>query len=222
MNTFQPNQPSFSDSQSQSGQQPQPAQQPQQTQPVQPWSQPQQPQDDQVKTPSSSDSFVSAMSDSAKAQVDMPAVDQDSQGESLEEQNIFSMLGVSTASNEQRESFLDELQQVIWEDFLEYDVKLLITLEDYDHLQEMLKKPGSDTEQSQEEIVTYLEKKIPDLENIMLEKALELKAEMFKERLTSLRELFSDQPEKIKSLAAAEKLMLEQKWRSAVEAVASL
>lgn len=179
-----------------------------------------QPDPSMQQTPSSSDSFVSAMSQSGKAAEVKPS--EDSHSELLEDQNIFTLLGVTTADESQRESFLDELQQVIWEDFLEYDAKLLITQADHATLQEMLAKPGAETEAGQEDIVAYLEKKIPDLESIMLEKALELKAEMFRERLTSLRELYSEEPEKIKILAQAEQQMNDQQWRSAADTVASL
>lgn len=95
--------------------------------------------------------------------------------ESLEEQNIFELLGVADGSDEEKEEFLDELQQVIWEDFLENDVELLVTLEEKKQVDAILAKTDSNDLEKQEELVVYLEKLIPDLEEIMLEKALELK-----------------------------------------------
>lgn len=145
-----------------------------------------------------------------------------SQSETLEDQNIFFLLGVRDGTDQQKESFLDELQQVIWEDFLEYDVKLLITSDEMVELKTML---GSQTDrdlEKQEKIIVYLEKLIPDLEEIMLEKALELKEEMVRERINGLRQYFADKPEKIQRVDESERLMNEGKWYSSAHLMNSL
>lgn len=142
--------------------------------------------------------------------------------EELEDQNIFMMLGVSDGTPEQRETFLDELQQVIWEDFLEYDVKLLTTKEEQVELEKMISSTGVSELEKQEKIVVYLEKLIPDLEEIMLEKALELKEEMVRERVKSMREFFTDKPEVLAKIDSAEEMMNGGKWRSAVALLNSL
>lgn len=135
--------------------------------------------------------------------------------ESLEDQNIFYLLGVENGTNEQKETFLDELQQVIWEDFLENDVQLLLTKDEMSQLQQMtgddMKKPLME----QEAVVVFLEKLIPDLEEIMLEKALELKADLVKERIAGMRELMSGKTEELAKISDAEQLLNEDKWLSA-------
>ncbi len=142
--------------------------------------------------------------------------------QSLEDQNIFELLGVSDATDEEKEAFLDELQQVIWEDFLENDVELLLTSEEMTGLkQAMGDKPSSDPEQ-QEVIVTYLEKFIPDLEEVMLEKALELKEDMVRERLAGLREFFATQTDKLAQLDRADQLMNDGEWRTAADVMNQL
>lgn len=137
--------------------------------------------------------------------------------ELLEDQNIFTLLGVLDGTEEQREKFLDELQQVIWEDFLEYDVKLLITQDEYTELEKLLAEEGQNDLEKQEKIVVYLEKLIPDLEEIMLDKALELKEELTRERLAGVREYFAGKDDQLKKLDEVEALMQEGKWRSAAE-----
>lgn len=137
--------------------------------------------------------------------------------QALEDQNIFHLLGVTDATEEEKEAFLDELQQVIWEDFLENDVELLITEEEMVELRKiMATKEKSELEQ-QEAIVVYLEKLIPDLEEIMLEKALELKADMVKERIKGMKEYYAGQPEKLDQLTKAESMIAEDQWRAAAE-----
>lgn len=135
--------------------------------------------------------------------------------EELEDQNIFFMLGVTDGTPEQRESFLDELQQVIWEDFLEFDVKLLITKDEQTELNNLLNAQASSELEKQEKIVVFLEKLVPDLEEIMLEKALELKEEMARERVKGMREFYKDKPEDLQKIDSAEQMMNAGKWYSA-------
>lgn len=139
--------------------------------------------------------------------------------ETLEDQNIFDLLGVSSATDQEKEAFLDELQQVIWEDFLENDVELLLTAEELTQLRQLMgTKTGSDLEQ-QEAVVVFLEKLIPDLEEIMLEKALELKADMVRERIAGMREYYASQEAQLAELNRAEQLLQEDKWSSAAQAL---
>lgn len=145
-----------------------------------------------------------------------------SQSETLEDQNIFFLLGVRDGNDQQKEAFLDELQQVIWEDFLEYDVKLLITSEEGVELKRLLDSQTERDLEKQEKIIIYLEKLIPDLEEIMLEKALELKEEMVRERVNGLRQFFAGKSDKLQRLDEAENLMNSSKWYSSAHLMNSL
>jgi len=134
--------------------------------------------------------------------------------EALEDQNIFELLGVSDGTDEEKEAFLLELQRVLWDDFLQYDVQLLITKDEYTELQTQRDaKPTA--EEKEEAVVTYLEKLIPDLEEIMLEKALELKGDMVRERINGLRELYAGDTAKIMDLDKAATQVQADTWRSA-------
>ncbi len=143
----------------------------------------------------------------------VPANTSNPQG--LGEQNIFAMLGVSDGTEAQKEAFLDELQQVIWEDFLENDVELLISSEDYAKMKELLQGQQSVNLEQQEKIVVFLEKLIPDLEDIMLEKALALKGDMFKERIAGMRQFFAGKTEELSKIDQAEQLMQQDQWYAA-------
>lgn len=142
--------------------------------------------------------------------------------ETLEDQNIFYLLGVEDGTNEQKETFLDELQQVIWEDFLENDVQLLLTKEEYQQLQQMTNNDTKKPLMEQEAVVVFLEKLIPDLEEIMLEKALELKADLVKERIAGLKELHSGKTDMLQKIEEAESLVGQDKWLSAARMLNSL
>lgn len=141
--------------------------------------------------------------------------DQANQNQSLKSQNIFFLLGVTDGTDQEKEAFLDELQQVVWEDFLENDVKLLVTAEEKTKLDQIMAQ-GKGVE-AQEEMVVYLEKLIPDLEEIMLEKALELKADMVKERIVGMREYYAGQTNALAKIGKAEASVAQDKWRQAAE-----
>lgn len=141
--------------------------------------------------------------------------------ELLEAQNIFELLGVNNGSDADKESFLDELQQVIWEDFLTSDIQLLLTRAELAEVQN-LRAQNQDPLKQQEVVVTYLEKLIPDLENIMLEKALELKREMVRERIAGMRSYLASKPEKIAELEKVQELVRQEKWASVTRALNSL
>jgi 3-oxoacyl-ACP reductase-like protein len=141
--------------------------------------------------------------------------------ESLEAQNIFELLGVNNGSDADKESFLDELQQVIWEDFLTSDIQLLLTRAELAEVQ-TIRAQNPDAAKQQEAVVTYLEKLIPDLENIMLEKALELKREMVNERIAGMRSFLAGKPEKLAELTKAEELVRQGKWATVTRSLNSL
>lgn len=137
---------------------------------------------------------------------------------------------MSDGTDQDKEAFLDELQSIIWEDFLADDVKSLITEEEQAKLQEILQSPDQgvqpndqqpddqqQNDKKQQEVVNFLEPLIPDLEEIMLEKALELKADLFKERLLGMRDLYAGQEEVMRTIEQAEEAMADDKWRTATQ-----
>ncbi len=142
--------------------------------------------------------------------------------EELEDQNIFTMLGVTDGTPEQRESFLDELQQVIWEDFLEYDVKLLTTKEEQIELDKLITQQDVSELEKQEKIVVYLEKLVPVLVVSMLDKALQLKVALAREGVKGMKEFFANKPEELAKIDSAEQMMNAGKWKSSVTLLNSL
>jgi len=134
--------------------------------------------------------------------------------EALDAQNIFELLGVADGSDQEKDGFLDQLQQVIWEDFLENDVQLLLTKSEANELQTLLGQENQSETDRQESAVLFLEKLIPDLESIMLEKALELKREMVFERIAGMRELHGGKAEILARITEAEVLFKQDKWQS--------
>ena len=144
--------------------------------------------------------------------------------QALIDQNIIHLLGVEDATEEEKEDFLDEVQHVIWEDFLENDIDMLLTEERTVEFKKIADKQGLEDDALQAEMVEYLEKVIPDLEKIMLEKALELKEEMMRERTTQMMDEYQDEnvTEKMAKVKEALELMDDDKWHSAADLLNSI
>ncbi len=135
----------------------------------------------------------------------------------LEHQSIFDLVGDNEGSAEQREAFLDDLQKVVWDDFLDNDVELLLTEEELRPLESIIAKPETDVNQKQQEIVNYLEEKIPDLETIMLEKALKLKEDLLMERILAMEQFFADKAETITKIGEARRLADEGRYYDVIK-----
>ncbi|MBD3250439.1 MAG: hypothetical protein GF381_02640 [Candidatus Pacebacteria bacterium] len=146
-----------------------------------------------------------------------PSVENQADSEKLIDQNIFFLLGVDDGSDEEKDRFLDELQQVIWEDFVQRDLELLVTIEEKEEVDQILNDANLSELEKQEKVLVKLEKVIPDLEEIMLEKAVELKQDLVKERLASMRQFYSDNPEFVQQVNQANSLFSQGKWRSGAE-----
>lgn len=177
------------------------------------------PKDNTSQSDNYSEDYVAAYqpNDPQPKQPNQPAQPESEISEKLADQNVFFLLGVDDGTPEQKEQFLDELQQVIWEDFLENDLELLITTGEMDRVNHILDDDGLSDLQKQEEIINYIEELIPDLEEIMLEKALELKEDMAKERVNGMREYYADSEESLTLINQAEQAFRQGKWRSGAE-----
>jgi len=159
---------------------------------------------------------------SLPSQPTIPQVVPGLESEKLEDQNIFYLLGIDSSTAEQKESFLDELQQVIWEDFIEKDVELLLTDKEYQELKTTYQLDSKKPLTEQEAVITYLEKLIPDMENLMLDKAIKLKADLVKERVTGLRDKYVNEPTKLVELDEVKALLDQDKWWSAAKKLNAL
>lgn len=142
--------------------------------------------------------------------------------QALEDQNIFELLGIADASDDEKEVFLDELQSVIWEDFVENDVELLLTEDELKQFQAIAGETSASEEDRQGKMIEFLENLIPDLEKIMLEKAIELKEELTRERISEYQEFYKADPAKLDQVNQALSMVDQDQWRNAAVALNSL
>lgn len=135
--------------------------------------------------------------------------------EKIAEQNIYFMLGISDISDEEKEIFLDKLQQRIWDDFVENDMQLLLTEGEYQTLQVLKAETYASEEEQQGAMIEYMEKLIPDLENILLEKALNLKEDMMHERINTMKDKYKGVEYVLNIIDETLALIADNKWYSA-------
>ncbi|HCR81625.1 MAG: hypothetical protein UX28_C0003G0106 [Candidatus Pacebacteria bacterium GW2011_GWA1_46_10] len=161
---------------------------------------------------------VAGSSTSSDAGKDFPAADK----EAIEEQNIFELLGVMKADEHEKEAFLDELQQALWEDFLDKDLALLIDDNQLKEIQALRKKTDLTDTARQEQLIQKVEQLVPDIEEIMLEKALELKEDMVKERLAGMKEYYATKPDEMTKIQQAEQHILHGRWKTGAQLLNTL
>lgn len=152
--------------------------------------------------------------------VSTPPAAEGNQG--IEEQNIFELLGVVDAEAAEKEAFLDELQTALWEDFLDKDLALLIDQAQLKEIQALRAQTELPENERQEKLIAKVEQLVPDVEEIMLEKALELKEDMVKERLTGMKEYYAARPAEMTKIAQAEQQILAGHWKAGAQALNTL
>lgn len=133
--------------------------------------------------------------------------------EELKSQNIFEMLGIMNISDSEKNQFLDELETMIWDDFIFHDLELLLTSEEYVGARQILDDQVKKDDEKKEALIIYLEKLIPDLDEVLYEKALELKSEMMGERLAKMKE--STDEAILSKVKEAENMISQNLWKSA-------
>lgn len=142
-----------------------------------------------------------------------PADSAMSDDEELKAQNIFEMLGLLDISDEEKNQFLDELESMIWDDFVVHDLEILLSSEEYTGARQILDNATLAADKKKENLIIYLEKLVPDLDEVLYDKAIELKSEMMGERLNRLKEGADEA--KLAKVKEAEDLISQNLWKSA-------
>lgn len=145
-----------------------------------------------------------------------------STSQKLADQNIFFLLGVEDGTDEEKNKFLDELQQVVWEDFLENDMDKLVTGPEKEQVRAILQDNSLSELDKQEKALSLLEKTLPNFEDLMIEKAMELKSDLFKERIAGMKEYYAQDQASLDKIAQAETQLQQENWRLAAETLNQL
>lgn len=134
--------------------------------------------------------------------------------EELAKADIFKLLGMVNITEAEKKKNLDEMEETIWEDFVETDLPEMLAGEQKAQYFDLLK-----TSPSAEKIINFFGKNLPaNFEEKYLQKTLNFKAEIVKEQIETLMLANEGKdPQKIKLLEAAKEAADAGYWKKAEE-----
>jgi hypothetical protein len=122
--------------------------------------------------------------------------------EQLQKMSIFEMLGVQ-GTEEEKEAFLSEVQDVIWQDVVENDLAPLLTESELDEVQAMLNNEATPEDEKRDYLFDMILKKVPNAEEVLLERTMQLKSDLLHERLHGMQQFFVNNPDALAKLEVA-------------------
>ncbi|MCL2109972.1 hypothetical protein FWH30_00035 [Microgenomates group bacterium] len=147
---------------------------------------------------------------------------QEETAQSLEQQNVFTLLGAESLTDEEKENFLERLNKAVWDDFLDNDVELLLTEEELVKLTDVIKKMEISDEEKQAEMEAFLMEVIPDLERILVEKALKLKKDLAWERMSGLEKMHAQDAGVLEKITQAKEKAGAEQWGETIALLAQV
>ena len=122
--------------------------------------------------------------------------------EKLQKMSIFEMLGVE-GTEEEKEAFLSEVQDVIWQDVVENDLAPLLSEAEMDEVDTMLNNEGASEDTKRDYLFDLILKKVPNAEEVLLERTMQLKSDLLHERFHGMQQFFANNPEAMQKLEVA-------------------
>ncbi len=135
--------------------------------------------------------------------------------ETLHRLSIFEMLGVE-GTEEEKEEFLSEVQDVIWQDVVENDLAPILSDEEADNVHTLLNDEGIEQNTKRDYLFDLILKKVPQAEDVLLQRTLQLKSDLLHERLHGMQEYFSNNAASMQKLQTAHQLIENQDLDAAV------
>ena len=122
--------------------------------------------------------------------------------EKLQKMSIFEMLGVE-GTEEEKEAFLSEVQDVIWQDVVENDLAPLLSEPEMDEVDAMLNDESASEDTKRDYLFDLILKKVPNAEEVLLERTMQLKSDLLHERFHGMQQFFANNPEAMQKLEVA-------------------
>lgn len=124
--------------------------------------------------------------------------------------DIFRILGIQGNSPD-HEALLSEFQDAIWEDTMNSEVTDNLTEADIAKVEAILENETLSDSQRQEQLYGLLMDKVPNIEEVLQNKTVQLKADMLMQRVEGLRQYWQSQgnAQSIATVDAAEKAMYD-------------
>ena len=121
--------------------------------------------------------------------------------------DIFTLLGIENASDEDREAFLTQLQDAIWEEVVEDELLEQLTDEEVDSIEQTVTSETMSAEDKRNTLFSMLSDKVPNLEQRLAESTNRLKFDLLGERVDGLREYYKTNEAQLGVLDQVEQLV---------------
>lgn len=121
--------------------------------------------------------------------------------------DIFSLLGIENASDEEREMFLNQLQDAIWEEVVEDELLEKLTEEEVNSIEQTVNDENMSADDKRNALFSMLSDKVPNLEERLADSTNQLKFDLLGERVDGLREYYKDKPDQLSVLDQVEQMV---------------
>ncbi len=125
----------------------------------------------------------------------------------LSTMDVFTLLGITEASNEERELFLAQLQDAIWEEVVDEELSDSLTDEEIDSIDQTITDESISADEKRNRLFAMLAEKVPNLEERLMETTNDLKFDLLGERVEGLREYYADKAEQLQVLDQVEEMV---------------
>lgn len=135
--------------------------------------------------------------------------------EAIQNMSIFDMLGVE-GTEEEKELFLTQIQDIIWQDVVETDLAPLLSDAELDEVEAFLSNDQKSDDEKRDHLFGLIIDKVPNAESVLLTRTMQLKSDLLMERLEGMKEYFKNDTAAQSKLAEAQKHIEMQQHGEAV------
>ena len=141
--------------------------------------------------------------------------------QTLQRMDIFDILGAQ-GTNEEKEAFLEELQDVIWQEVFEKHVSEKLTDDDVKAVEGIIADEAMEDDAKRVKLFEMLRDKVPDLDSILLDRTVQLKADMLQQRLEGMKEFYASNADATGKLSQAEQMWGAEQYQEMVDLLNTL
>ncbi|MCD8484521.1 hypothetical protein LRY65_05560 [Candidatus Woesebacteria bacterium] len=121
--------------------------------------------------------------------------------------DVFTLLGITDASEEDREAFLNQLQDAIWEEVVEQELADSLTDDEIDTIDRVITDEALQADEKRNQLFSLLANKVPNLEEGLADATNQLKYDLLGERVDGLREFYAAKPDQLQVLDQVEEMV---------------
>lgn len=136
----------------------------------------------------------------------------------FEQVDIFTVLGVPQ-DDPDREAFLAQMEEAIWEEIVEHELSDKMADADLDQIEAILNDDNTSVNDKRDKLFSILVEKIPEFETVVREYTMAAKTDLLLERVEGLQEYYSQDQAKLEQVNKASGLFDQGEYTACVMAL---